>query len=64
MRAAYRQRDWMDPDPEPAVPTADDIRLADEIRYRLELRLLPPVERPAPPRFQDWAGRDAAWFAT
>ena len=61
MAAIHRQRDWMNPDPEPAVPTADELRLADQIRRQLEVRLLRPVEGSTSLRYEwDWADRDAA----
>ncbi len=32
---------WSDSDPAPNVPTLEEIQFAEELRYRLELRLLP-----------------------
>ena len=34
-------QNWPDFDPAPTVPTLEEIQLADELRHRLELRLLP-----------------------
>jgi hypothetical protein len=46
----YSTRDWQDSDPAPDVPTPEEIRYAEEIRRRLEARLLPRTEWP-PHRF-------------
>lgn len=45
MNHDYRNDNWMYPVREPVVPTLDEIMLADELRQRLELRLLPATDR-------------------
>jgi hypothetical protein len=42
---SYRfPQNWPKADPTPNVPTLAEIQFADELRYRLELRLLPSTE--------------------
>ena len=54
---------WPDSDPAPSVPTLEEIQLAEELRHRLELKLLPGTEvRTRVTRVfgaveYDWAGR-------
>lgn len=42
----YSTRDWRNANPAPDVPTPEEIRYAEEIRHRLEVRLLPRAEWP------------------
>jgi hypothetical protein len=53
-------QNWPDSDPAPNVPTLKEIQIAEELRYRLELKLLPGTDVRTP-RFgeveYDWAGR-------
>lgn len=46
MTSLHAPRSWSDPDPAPMVPTPDEIEFADEIRHRLESRLLSQTEWP------------------
>jgi hypothetical protein len=36
--------DWPDSDPAPKVPTLEEIQFAEELRHRLELKLLPGID--------------------
>jgi hypothetical protein len=40
MTYQFPPRNWLDSDPAPNVPTFEEIQFAEELRYRLELRLL------------------------
>ena len=40
MTYQFPPQNWPDSDPAPNVPTLEEIQLAEEFRYRLELRLL------------------------
>jgi hypothetical protein len=35
---------WPDSDPAPNMPTLEEIRFAEDLRHRLELRLLNPTD--------------------
>jgi hypothetical protein len=40
MTYQFPLQNWPDPDPAPNVPTFEEIQFAEELRHRLELRLL------------------------
>ena len=40
MAYQFPQQNWPDSDPAPNVPTLEEIQFAEELRLRLELRLL------------------------
>jgi hypothetical protein len=40
MTYQFPPQNWLDSDPAPTVPTLEEIQYAEDLRYRLELRLL------------------------
>ena len=44
MTYQFPARNWPDSDPAPNVPTFEEIQFAEELRHRLELKLLPGTD--------------------
>lgn len=46
MAYQFPPKDWTDSDPAPNVPTLAEIQFAEELRHRLQLRLLSAIDVP------------------
>jgi hypothetical protein len=44
MTYQFPPQNWPDSDPAPNVPTLEEIQFAEELRHRVELRLLPGTD--------------------